>query len=291
MANDLPHQQRIVISPLMKVGYVSLNVSDLQRSLDFYQQVLGFKIAGNATDGRVFLSAEDGERLVEIQQKDSALSRRAGLYHFAVLLPERKHLANMLHHLSDIGDSVHFDGLADHLVSESIYIRDPDSNGIEIYRDRPKSEWNWNGGRVEMATIGLDTQDLLKDATSPRWKSMPSKTTIGHIHLHVRDLAEAMKFYRDVLGLDFTASYPSAYFFSAGGYHHHIATNTWLGTAIPAASPDTVGLNHFGIELPDQKELQRTLMHISSENLSDGFILDPDGIRIKMYSKDRSLRE
>ena len=112
---------------------------------------------------------------------------------------------------------------------------------------------------------------------------MPAKTVIGHIHLHVRDLAKAMKFYHEVLGLDFTATYPGAYFFAADRYHHHVATNIWLGTAIPAASADKVGLNHFGIELPYQNEVERTLKHVSTT--ADGLIHDPDGIGIKLYSK------
>jgi catechol 2,3-dioxygenase len=231
------------------------------------------------------LSPESGERIIELQQRDSAPARRAGMYHFAILLPERKHLADMLLNLSQNEDRVHFDGLSDHLVSESIYIRDPDLNGIEIYRDRPSSEWNWNGGKVEMATVRLNTQGLLKEATPAGWKGMPPATAIGHIHLHVRDLAKAMDFYRDKLGLDFTASYPSAYFFSAGGYHHHVATNTWLGTEIAPASPDKVGLDHFGIELPDHRELQKTLKQVSSEGAEDGFVKDSDGIRIRLYCR------
>lgn len=167
--------QRFTISPLMRIGYVSLNVSDLQRSLDFYREVLGFKVVGNPTDDMALLAAEGGERIVELQQKDPAPAKRAGLYHFAVLLPERKHLADMLLNLSENRDRVHFDGLADHLVSEAIYIRDPDLNGIEIYRDRPGQEWNWNDGKIEMATVRLDTEDLLKEAMAAGWKSDASK--------------------------------------------------------------------------------------------------------------------
>jgi catechol 2,3-dioxygenase len=172
-------------------------------------------------------------------------------------------------------------------VSEAIYIRDPDFNGVEIYRDRPRSEWQWNGDMIGMATLRLDTEGLLKEATASGWKSMPAKTVIGHVHLHVRNLAKAMKFYRDVLGLDFTATYPSAYFFSAGGYHHHVAANTWLGTAIPPAATDKIGLNHFGIELPSAEELERTYKQISGNEASDSeaYVLDPDGIRIKLYSR------
>jgi catechol 2,3-dioxygenase len=122
-------------------------------------------------------------------------TRRAGLYHFAILFPERKFLADILQNLRDKRDQLYFDGLKDHLVSESIYIRDPDLNGIEIYRDRPMSEWTWNGNQIEMTTLQLDTNDLLKESTNKGWDGMPPNTRFGHVHLHVRDLAKAMKFW------------------------------------------------------------------------------------------------
>ena len=288
MIDEISAAQRFKISPSAGIGYVSLNVSDMQRSLDFYQNVLGFESLGKPSDARAVLSADGSRPLVELLQTTNAGngSRRAGLYHFAILLPARKYLADMLQNLREKRDQVHFDGLADHLVSEAIYIRDPDFNGVEIYRDRPRSEWKWNGDMIGMATLRLDTEGLLKETTASGWQSMPAKSVIGHVHLHVRNLAKAMKFYRDVLGLDFTATYPSAYFFSAGGYHHHVAVNTWLRTAIPPASPDKIGLNHFGIELPSVEELEKTYKQISGNEAhgSKAFLLDPDGIRIKLYS-------
>jgi catechol 2,3-dioxygenase len=162
-------------------------------------------------------------------------TRRAGLYHFAILLPERKFLADMLQNLNDKRDLVHFDGFADHLVSESIYIRDPDFNGIEIYSDRPRSQWKWKDTQLEMATLPLNTTELLKAASEEGWKEMPNKTTIGHVHLHVSDIAKTMKFYHQILRLQLAAVIPCASFFAAGGYRHHIATNTWLGTGIAPA--------------------------------------------------------
>ena len=275
---------RFRIDPSMKIGYVSLNVSDLERSLDFYRRVLGFKPIGNPDEGSAVLSADGNSRLVELVQtgEQSNQRRRAGLYHFAILLPERKYLADMLLNLRNKKDEVYFDGMSDHLVSEAIYIRDPDFNGVEIYRDRPRSEWRWTGSKIGMATEPLDTADLLKEATDSGWKTMPANTVIGHVHLHVRSLAKAMQFYRELLGLEFTATYPNAYFFAAGGYHHHIATNTWIGTAIPPASPDKVGLNHFGIELPEN-EVENVLGRLTREN-ENGFVHDPDGIRIRLYS-------
>jgi catechol 2,3-dioxygenase len=240
--------------------------------------------------------------LVQVDQAESnsVTSKRAGLYHFAILVPERKNLADILIYLSNKRDHVHFDGLADHLVSESIYIRDPDFIGIEIYSDRPQSVWKWNGknnnnnnnSQLQMATLPLNTDDLLKESTDKGWTGMPTGTVIGHVHLHVSNLSKAMKFYRDILGLNLTTTYPGAYFFAAGRYHHHIATNTWLGTNILPASPEGIGLNHFGIELTNKEEFDRTLKQLQQQNIAAKNsemlsktipIQDPNGIRIQVY--------
>jgi catechol 2,3-dioxygenase len=302
------NQQEYKIDPAMKVRHVSLNVSDLSQSLEFYQSVLGFKTVGRPSSGKALLSVgsnDSSSYLVELlpvntgANNDSltgmgSSTRRAGLYHFAILLPERKFLADMLQNLNDKRDQVHFDGFADHLVSESIYIRDPDFNGIEIYRDRSRSQWRWKDTQVEMATLPLNTTDLLKEATEKGWKEMPDKTTIGHVHLHVSDIAKAMKFYHQILGLQLTAVIPRASFFAAGGYHHHIATNTWLGTGIAPASSESIGLNHFSIELPSKQELVTLIDIFSRRNmaamrgdLSDRtvFVRDMDGIKIQVEVK------
>src|ERR1051326_633843 len=196
--------QQFKIDNSMKIGYVSLNVSDLQASVQFYESILGFQVISRPSPERVLLSGSNNSRyLIELLRTEelsdnnsrsdsSVITNRAGLYHFAVLLPERKYLADMLRNLANNRDKVHFDGLADHLVSESIYIRDPDYNGIEIYRDRPRSEWKWNGNEVDMATLPLNTDDLVSEATAKGWKEMPSKTTIGHVHLHVRNIPHAI---------------------------------------------------------------------------------------------------
>lgn len=288
--NDRDEQRDFVIHPETRIGYVSLNVSDLDRSLDFYKSVLGFRQVGNASD-RAMLSVEGNTlHLIELKQSEkAAVQKRAGLYHFAILLPERKYLADMLQNLREKQSSMHFDGLSNHLVSESIYIRDLDFNGIEIYRDRPHSEWVWDGNRVRMATTRLDTEDLLQQSTAAGWSEMPAKTVIGHIHLHVSSLEEAMKFYSATLGLHFTASYPGAHFFAAGMYHHHVATNTWLGDEILPAAPDRVGLNHFGIELADSDALARTVANVVGQGVKNQsepkFVQDADGIRMRLYSK------
>jgi catechol 2,3-dioxygenase len=255
---------------------------------------------------RALLSVDgDPSYLVELLQAKKAASyrasmpetRRAGLYHYAILLTERKYLADMLQNLSERRSEIRFDGLADHLVSESIYIRDPDNIGIEIYCDRPSSQWKWDGSRVRMETDRLDTEDLLRESTASGWKAMPAKTVIGHVHLHVRNLAKAMKFYRKILGLNFTATYPGAYFFAAGKYHHHIATNIWLGTSIQLASSEHVGLNHFGIELPNKEQHEKTAEQLrqykieapqygpSNGSAESVFLRDMDDITIRLYAR------
>jgi catechol 2,3-dioxygenase len=294
-SNTVLRKSDFSMHPAARIGHVSLNVPDLDSSLDFYKSILGFKTVGKISDNKALLSVEGNpSHLVELHAvknrgEPGTLERRAGLYHFAILLPERRHLADMLQHLRGKRDQVHLDGLADHLVSEAIYIRDPDLNGIEIYRDRPSAEWVWNGSQVKMATLKLDTENLQKQSTSRGWKAMPAKTIIGHIHLHVSNLAKALRFYSKVLGLNFTAVYPGAYFFAAGRYHHHVATNTWLGTEILPAAPDKVGLNHFAIELPNGDELERTLRNILQSDVGEktrsAYIQDSDGIRICLYSK------
>jgi len=296
--NETSLRQQFEIDSSMKIGYISLNVSDIQMSLEFYQSILGIRVLGRPSNNRALLSSNgNASHLVELlrardNDPTSRIIKGAGLYHFAILLPERKYLADMLMNLRENPNKVHFDGLADHLVSESIYIRDPDFNGIEIYRDRPTSEWNWKRGQIEMATLRLNTDDMLKESTEKGWSEMPAKTTIGHVHLHVRDLQKAMKYYHEISGLNLTTSYPGAYFFAAGRYHHHIATNTWLGTDIASASPESVGLNHFSIELPNKDAFTRSLRQLSGydltvSDLSEGsvFVQDMDGIRIRLQHK------
>jgi catechol 2,3-dioxygenase len=312
-----PPRHDFNIHPATRIGYVSLNVSDIDRSLQFYENVLKFKKVERPSNERALLSVDEyPSYLVELlQTKEEAAAgykagvyetRRAGLYHFAILLPERKYLADMLQNLSDMRSEIRFDGLADHLVSESIYIRDPDNIGIEIYCDRPASQWKWDGsGQVRMATDRLDTEDLIKESTASGWKAMPAKTVIGHVHLHVRNLAKAMKFYREILGLNLTATYPGAYFFAAGKYHHHIATNIWLEPSIQlASSSEDVGLNHFGMELPNkEQQYEKTAEQLRQYKIiplqyeqSNGssrsvFLRDMDGITIRLYTTENTVYE
>jgi catechol 2,3-dioxygenase len=266
-----------------RIGHVGLNVSDLQRSTDFYRSVLGFKIE-EKPGRKALLAAAGDEHLVELQEvKDGteSMQKRAGLYHLAILVPERRFLADMLENLNEKRDSVHFEGMADHLVSESIYIRDPDFNGIEIYCDRPRSEWVWEGSRVRMATERLDVGGLLREKTERGWNGMPARTMIGHMHLHVSNLEKASAFYSEILGLNLTSTFPGAHFFAAGGYHHHVATNVWLGKDVAQAAPEKVGLGHFSIELP-ASESENMKEHLAMHGFDESNLRDPDGIEIRL---------
>jgi catechol 2,3-dioxygenase len=176
-----------------------------------------------------------------------------GLYHFAVLVPTRRDLGRWLRHWLELG--LPLPGQGDHLVSEALYISDPDGNGIEIYRDRPRSEWNWDDGQVRMAVDPVDIQGVLGEAEKDDepWVGFPDGTRVGHIHLQIGDVPQAKVFYHDVLGFDIVASMPSALFVSAGGYHHHIGMNTWHSRNAPPAPAGTAGLRFFTLEIPNEE--------------------------------------
>ncbi len=268
--------------PETRLGYVHLTVSDLDRSLDFYQRSLGLQIhrregetvhLGAGRDDLLRLTAVPGARRVP---------GTAGLYHFALLVPSRQELAHSLRRVVETAAPIQ--GFADHLVSEAIYLVDPDDNGIEIYRDLPRSAWQYGpDGRLKMATLPLDAHGLL--ALAEEGEAQPRlhpDTILGHMHLHVGDLAEAERFYRDVLGFDLVFSDgSSASFLSAGGYHHHIGVNTWAGAGAPPQPGDALGMQHFRVTLPDQVEMDRLMGRldgaaVSSDQRDDGLLVrDP----------------
>jgi catechol 2,3-dioxygenase len=212
-----------------RVGRVHLQVGDLQRSIDFYEQVIGLQMVSRGEETAA-LAPRGGDRpLVHLQVKRGILpapQRGAhGLYHFAILLPERADLGRFVEHLAAKGVR---HAAADHLVSEALYLSDPDGLGIEVYSDRPLQTWQHSGRELAMTTEPLDLAALSAAGGGRAWVGAPAGTTIGHLHLHVGDLGEARRFYQGALGFDVTVwSYPGALFFSAGGYHHHLGTNTW----------------------------------------------------------------
>ena len=249
------------------LGQVHLTVSDLDRSLAFYQQSLGFQVHHrDETAGTAWLGA-GGPDLLVLTELPGAKHQRGttGLYHFAILTPSRLELAHSLKRLAETRTPV--EGFADHYVSEAIYLPDPDGNGIEIYRDRPRADWRDAQGNLRMGTDPLDIDGVLSELDSgdverserSEWNGLDPATKLGHMHLHVRSIPEAKAFYCDVLGFDLLMNIGSALFVSAGGYHHHIGLNTWQGVGAPPPPPGSVGLRYFTVRLPNQAELDKIL--------------------------------
>lgn len=238
-----------------RLGRVRLQITDLDRSIAFYSQVLGFRVIARDHAGAQL--GTHGEERVIVELRSGAVrpvprGGRQGLFHFAILLPDRAALGRFLVHLSEIGAHA---GASDHLVSEAIYLSDPDGLGIEVYADRPRDEWRHEGRELSMATIALDGRSVAAAAGGQSWTGMPAGTTLGHMHLHVGSLEEARAFYHDALGLDLVVwSYPGALFFSAGGYHHHLGTNTWAAGR-PSAAPDDARLLNWEIVLPNEGDV------------------------------------
>lgn len=235
------------------VGRVRLQIADLGRSLDYYEGVLGLQriTRDHAT---ATLGAADGHVLVELHEKPGIkpVPRRGafGLYHFAVLLPDRAALGRFAMQMARLSVPM---GMADHLVSEALYLTDPDGLGIEVYADRPRSSWKHRGAELVMVSDPLDIQSVITAGGHRPWDGMPAGTTMGHIHLHVGDLGEAEAFYHSDLGLDkIVWSYPGALFLSAGGYHHHLGLNTW--SPGPAAKDDEAKLVEWTLHVPGVEE-------------------------------------
>lgn len=228
---------------------IALRVKDLDRMVDYYGDVLGLSEMGR--DGGVATLA-CGERLFEIDlhhEPDAPLRPYPcpGLYHFALVVPDRPALGAIFRRLIEIGEP--FEGMADHLVSEALYIRDPEGNGIELYRDRPKDEWTFlPDGRVRMASDPLDTDGILASTDGP--STLDPATRFGHIHLHVYDLADTSTFFEDTLHLNRMAELPGALFFAAGDYHHHVGSNTWAPMQ-PIPPSDATGLLSYTWKMSD----------------------------------------
>lgn len=277
------------IHPETQMGPVTLRVADLKRSADFYEDVLGFRRV-EEQEGTLVLGSEDGTPLLTLLERPGArpMPRRAsGLYHFAILLPTRADLGRMLRRLAEAGIEI---GSADHLVSEALYISDPDGNGIEIYRDRPRASWQWDGNTVRMATDPIDVQGLLAEAarepkpgaglpagtSAPDSRTaaqeaggfLPAGTRMGHVHLQVSDIAQALGFYRDLLGFELTAQFQGAAFISAGKYHHHMGLNTWQSRGAGPAPAGSAGLEALVIEVPDRAEQERLAQRLAEAGLA-----------------------
>jgi len=270
------------IDPDATLGAVRLTVSDLDRSRTFYERALGLE-ATERDDGTLALGVAGEPALIELQGDSAAprLNRRApGLYHVAILVPTRQDLAFALARLAVTRWPL--DGASDHLVSEALYLSDPDGNGLEIYRDRPRDEWRHSDGQLQMATLPLDLDDVLaelRDAPGLQ-EQAPTGTRVGHVHLQVSDIATAEAFYHGVLGFDvMVRGYPGALFVSAGGYHHHIGLNTWHSAGASPAQTGSVGLRSFTISLPDSRALDAVAARIEAAGVP--YERSPDGIVVR----------
>jgi catechol 2,3-dioxygenase len=252
------HTAPVAIAPETKVGPVRLAVADGPEVRSFYERVVGLREID--VDGDVARLGGD-ETVVELAAEPATPPRppsTTGLFHLAILVPDRAELARSLRRVVEAGWPLA--GASDHLVSEALYLADPEGNGIEIYRDRPREEWRRSNGELEMATLPLDLRSLLAEA--PEGEALPAavspQTRLGHVHLQVSELTAAEEFYAGVLGFEVTVrGYPGALFVSAGGYHHHIGLNTWAGAGAPTPPPGSRGLRWFEIVVPDADELRR----------------------------------
>lgn len=269
------------LHPDTRMGAVHLTVANLDRSLVFYQDALGFRL--HKREGDTAYLGAGREVLVVLTELPGAraLRNHSGLYHFAILTPSRLALAKSLRRLAELHVPV---GGGDHIVSEAVYLSDPDGNGIEIYRDRPRSTWAYEHGEIKMDTLPLDFQGILAELESDQapWAGLQPETVLGHMHLHVADLRQTYQFYHDVVGFDLMVNYGgSALFFAAGGYHHHLGTNTWAGVGAPPTPADAAGLRFYEVVLANTEERQRLAGRLQTagipyEDRSEGiFVRDP----------------
>ncbi len=268
------------IDPQTTMGAVSLTVADLEAADAFYRRALGLH-GLERSGGRVVLGAAPGVPLVELVGAPDAPPRprrSTGLFHLAILVPDRAELARSLRRVLAAGAG--FTGASDHLVSEALYLHDPEGNGIEIYRDRPREEWRREGGEIAMDTLPLDVEGVL--GALPEGgddEGVPPGTTMGHVHLQVRDLDEAEDFYGAALGFEPTArNYPGALFVSAGGYHHHLGLNTWGTAGAPPPPSGARGLRAVRVVVPSDAELSRVAGRLEARGI--GSSRSDEGLRI-----------
>lgn len=288
------------IHPDTSIGPTHLVVSDLENSLRFYTDTLGFRISSREGDIAI-LSADGQTPLLRLTGRRDTTPRppgTTGLYHFAILVPTRADLGRSLQRLIELDYPLQ--GAADHLVSEALYLGDPDDNGIEIYRDRPRQEWPMEGREVRMANAPFDVEGILADAANEgsEWSGLAHGTRIGHVHLQVGDIRGAEQFYVGILGFEVMQRWAgAALFVGAGGYHHHIGLNTWAGVGAPPPPEDATGLRHFTILLPSETALSEVVSRLEAAGISpetDGqavSLKDPwgNGILLQLTGNDQKL--
>jgi catechol 2,3-dioxygenase len=270
----------------LRFGGMALAVADLARSIDYYRRRFGMEMLEQEKQ-RAALGA-GGRRLLELEERPGAKRDpdAADLFHFALRVPSRPALARQLARL--LATDTRLTGASDHSVSEALYLRDPDGHGIEIYRDRPPATW-YRNGRVHMGTTALDLDDLLKEAPASAGDQdgLDPDTVIGHVHLETCDLDRSKDFYVDRLGFAVTAERPGASFMSKGGYHHHVAVNTWGGKSRPADDhPGRIGMLWFEIQMPDRSGLAALAQDLGAAPAAEGplAVSDPNGLAIRFVA-------
>ncbi len=288
------------IAASTRVGHVALVVADIERSIDYYTQAIGLRLHRRAGAVAALGAGEEDVVIVHEQPGARPAHGHTGLFHFALLLPDRPALARWLARALDV--RLPLTGASDHLVSEAIYLQDPDGHGIEIYRDRPRAQWRWHEGAPAMDTLPLDLHGLLADAGPDGGREaepalLPPGTRMGHVHLRVAEIPATEAFYRDVLGFSLTVRYGSqATFLAAGGYHHHIGANTWQSAGASPPPPGAAALTYATIVLPDAAERARVLARLATAGRqpvgAEGLpptVVDADGVLIVDPSGNRLL--
>jgi catechol 2,3-dioxygenase len=276
---------KFTIHPQAKIGAVTLNVANLKMMTDFYEEVMGLHRRRQAADGQVVLGASAADILILREHPTGRrVNSATGLYHLAILTPNRASLGDWLKHLAR--QNYPLDGASDHGVSEAIYLHDPEGNGIEVYCDRPRDQWPLVNDQLQMTVDPLDVNAILQESNGAAWSGLSAGTMLGHIHLKVNDTQAAAEFYVDLLGFDLTQSYPGAKFMSAGGYHHHLGVNTWQSRGAPPPPPEALGLHSFTIQLPDETERARLVERVRAADypLEDSpagpLLRDPAGLAL-----------
>lgn len=268
--DETASQSKPRLPDTLRLGPTHLTVSTLGGSISFYESALGLQLRERAGD-TASLGAGGEDLLVLTEETGAARAgRHAGLYHYALLCASRAELARAVRRLATTQTRI--EGASDHGVSEAIYLRDPDDNGIEIYADRPREAWpppTRPGERVAMYTIGLDLKDLMATIAGeePQRPAGPGLTT-GHLHLHVGDIDRGLAFYRDVLGFDVMVNIGSAAFLSAGGYHHHLGFNVWMGRDLQPPPPGTAGLRHWTVVLDTAEQVDAVRARVAEAGVA-----------------------
>jgi catechol 2,3-dioxygenase len=284
--------RRVRIDPQTRLGAVRLTVRDVGAMTEFYERTVGLRVLSREDDA-VLLGVDDGAPLVELRHRPGAVPRPSGttgLFHLALLVPGRPVLAEAIRRVTERGRQ--FTGASDHLVSEAVYLRDPEGNGIEIYRDRDPDEWEWDDASVQMATLPLAIESVMSELPERPEPLMPAGTVLGHVHLNVADLAATEAFYADMLGFDVTTrAYPGALFLSAGGYHHHLGANLWGGAGAPAPPAGAMGLDAFEVVLQHTGALDQVLAAVADagvptvEDAAGTALSDPSGNRLILRTR------